>query len=160
MPDVKTMQAELDNARLEVRNLQVMQMKPGLSPEEREMYRVLERSARTSVKLGRRAIDYQRLRDLGLEGGRIEREARYGDVATEGRALGTAPQAGTVAPDGYQATPLGDRESAQRGRMNTGLAWLRSCAQQVRRMPAGIACLVAAVLATMTRLIEAAGRKP
>jgi hypothetical protein len=159
MPDVKTMQAELDNARLEVRNLQVMQMKPGLSPEEREMYRVLERSTRASVKLGRRAIEYQRLLDTCLKGGRIEREARCGDVApeTEGRA---PPQAGTIAPDGYKATPLGDRASAQPGQLNTDLAWLRSCAQQVRRMPAGTACLVATVLATMTRLIEAAGRKP
>jgi hypothetical protein len=144
VPDVKTMQAELDNARQEVRNLQIMQLNPGLSPEEREMYRVLERSARASVKLRRRAIEYERLRDLGLKGGRIERDARCGDVApeTEGRAPGAAPRA--VVPNGDQATPLGDRASvlskdttqalAWPGPLNTGLTWLRGCAQQITRI--------------------------
>jgi hypothetical protein len=73
MLDLKALQTELDNARQEVRNLQVMQMKPGVSPEKLELLRQLERSARASVKLGRRAIEYQRLRDLGLRRRRRKR---------------------------------------------------------------------------------------
>jgi hypothetical protein len=108
MLDLKALQTELDNARQEVRNLQVMQMKPGVSPEKLELLRQLERSARASVKLGRRAIEYQRLRDLGLKGGGVESDARYGDDATETkyRTPGTAQSAGDADAAGQCAKKL------------------------------------------------------
>ena len=59
MPDLPTLTALLKNARQEVRNLQVMQMKPGHAPEKLELLRRLESSARAEVKLRRKALAYQ-----------------------------------------------------------------------------------------------------
>jgi hypothetical protein len=56
MPDLKSSQRKLANNRQEVRNLQVMQMRPGQSAEKLELLNQLERSARASVKLRRKAI--------------------------------------------------------------------------------------------------------
>ena len=51
---------ELKNARQEVRNLQVLQMRPGLSAEKLETLRNLARSARAEVKLRLKALEYAR----------------------------------------------------------------------------------------------------
>jgi hypothetical protein len=156
MPDLNELQAELDNTRQEVRNLQVMQLNPGVSPEKREVLRQLERSARASAKLGRRAVEYQRLRDLGLRGPGMESDARHGHAAesAEGRPPGTsqssghadaagpepgtpedAPQVRALVPGGDQASAAGDRVSAESGRrLNAGFASLLRCAQVIGRI--------------------------
>ena len=58
MPDLQTHQRLLDGVRQEVRNLQVLQMRPGHSPEKLEFLRNLERSARAEVKLRQKALQY------------------------------------------------------------------------------------------------------
>jgi hypothetical protein len=58
LPDLKTLQRKLADNRQEVRNLQVMQMRPGQSAEKLELLHNLERSARASAKLRRKAIQY------------------------------------------------------------------------------------------------------
>jgi hypothetical protein len=50
-------QAKPDEARLEVRNLIVMQMQPGLSARELEKLRKLEQLARQEVKVRKLALD-------------------------------------------------------------------------------------------------------
>jgi hypothetical protein len=58
MPDLATMELELRNVRREVRNLQVIQMRPWLSEEKRKFLNDLERSARAEVKLRLKAIEH------------------------------------------------------------------------------------------------------
>lgn len=58
MPDLKILQTKLADARQEVRNLTVMQMKPGYSAEKLELLRNLERSARAEVKLRVKALEW------------------------------------------------------------------------------------------------------
>lgn len=58
MPTLDELQQELADARQEVRNLIVMQMRPGLTPEKKEVMRQLERSVREEVKLRLEAIEY------------------------------------------------------------------------------------------------------
>jgi hypothetical protein len=56
--DLKELQQALDDERREVRNLTVMGMRPDLRPEDAELVRNLERSARAGVKLARQALQY------------------------------------------------------------------------------------------------------
>lgn len=58
MPDLKTLQTKLADARQEVRNLTVIAMHPDLTPEKREIVRQLERSARAEVKCRIKALEY------------------------------------------------------------------------------------------------------
>ena len=58
MPDSKELKTKLDDARQEVRNLTVMQMKPDQSPENLVLLRNLERSARAEAKLRQKALDH------------------------------------------------------------------------------------------------------
>jgi hypothetical protein len=58
MRDLPTLERELRDARQEVRNLQVLAMRPGLSAEKLELLRNLERSARAEVKLRLKAVAY------------------------------------------------------------------------------------------------------
>ena len=58
MPDIETHERELKNTRQEVRNLQVMQMRPGQSAERLKHLAELERSARAEVKLRVKALAY------------------------------------------------------------------------------------------------------
>jgi hypothetical protein len=58
MPDLKTLQAEMKDCRQEVRNLTIMGMRPGQSPQEKEILHQLERSARAELKLWQKAIDH------------------------------------------------------------------------------------------------------
>jgi hypothetical protein len=60
VPDIATQERELKNTRQEVRNLQVMQMRPGRSAEELKFLNDLERSARAEVKLRVKALNYWR----------------------------------------------------------------------------------------------------
>jgi hypothetical protein len=46
------------NARQEIRNLTIMGMKPGLTPEKKAFLDDLERSARAELKLRHKAIKY------------------------------------------------------------------------------------------------------
>ena len=62
MTDLKMLQQKLDDARREVRNLTVMQMKPGYSPEKLTLLHNLERSARAEVKLRIKALEYAKAR--------------------------------------------------------------------------------------------------
>jgi hypothetical protein len=57
-PDLATQEAKLKGVRQEVRNLQVMQMRPGLSAEQLKHLADLERSARAEVKLRLKGIAY------------------------------------------------------------------------------------------------------
>jgi hypothetical protein len=57
-PDIATRERELKNTRQEVRNLQVMQMRPGQSAEKLKLLNDLERSARAEVKLRVKALEY------------------------------------------------------------------------------------------------------
>jgi hypothetical protein len=58
MPDLKTQQREMQNCRQEIRNLTIMGMKPGLTPEKKAFLHDLERSARAELKLRHKAIEY------------------------------------------------------------------------------------------------------
>src|ERR1700683_1241522 len=58
IPDLATLERLLKGVRQEVRNLQVMQMRPGQSAEKLAHLADLERSARAEVKLRHKAIVY------------------------------------------------------------------------------------------------------
>jgi hypothetical protein len=58
MPDLPTLERELKGVRHEVRNLQVMQLRPGQAAEKLALLKELERSARAEVKLRLKAIAY------------------------------------------------------------------------------------------------------
>jgi hypothetical protein len=58
MADLATQERELRNTRQEVRNLQVMQMRPGQSAEMLAHLADLEGSARAEVKLRLKGIAY------------------------------------------------------------------------------------------------------
>jgi hypothetical protein len=58
MPDLKTMQREMQNCRQEIRNLTIMGMKSGPTPEKNALLHDLERSARAELKLRHKAIEY------------------------------------------------------------------------------------------------------
>jgi hypothetical protein len=58
MPDLKTLQTKLADARQEVRNLTVLGMSPHLTAEKAAVVRNLERSARAEVKLRIKALEY------------------------------------------------------------------------------------------------------
>jgi hypothetical protein len=60
MPDLKTLVQKLKNTRQEVRNLQVMQMRPEQSAEKLKLLAELERSARAEVKLRQKALAHAR----------------------------------------------------------------------------------------------------
>ena len=62
MPDLQTQERKLKGVRQEVRNLQVMQMRPGQSAEKLKHLADLERSAREEVKLRLKGIAYTRSR--------------------------------------------------------------------------------------------------
>jgi hypothetical protein len=57
MPDLATMELKLRHTRWQIRNLQVMQMRPGQSAEELKFFGDLERSARALVKVLLQAIE-------------------------------------------------------------------------------------------------------
>jgi hypothetical protein len=63
MPDLPTLERQLANTRQEVRNLQILQMLPGQSPEKLELLAELERSARAEVRLRLKAIAYEKNRN-------------------------------------------------------------------------------------------------
>jgi hypothetical protein len=54
---------ELADTRREVRNLTVMGMRPELTADQREIIRLLERSARAQVKLGQQALNRGKPKD-------------------------------------------------------------------------------------------------
>jgi hypothetical protein len=56
---------ELADTRREVRNLTVIGMRPDVSADQREIIRLLERSARARVKLGQQALQYCREQQRG-----------------------------------------------------------------------------------------------
>jgi hypothetical protein len=58
MPDLKTHEKELANTRREVRNLQVLQMRPGQTAQQLKHLADLEGSARAEVKLRLKALAY------------------------------------------------------------------------------------------------------
>jgi hypothetical protein len=57
-PDLATHERELKNTRQEVRNLQVLQMRPGQTAAQLKHLADLERSARMEVKLRLKGIEY------------------------------------------------------------------------------------------------------
>jgi hypothetical protein len=59
-PDIETHERLLNGVRQEVRNLQVMQMRPGQSAAKLTHLEDLERSARAEVKLRIKALAYAR----------------------------------------------------------------------------------------------------
>jgi hypothetical protein len=58
MPDIETLEHELRAVRQEVRNLQVLAMRPNQSAEKLELLRNLEQSARAEVKLRLKALNH------------------------------------------------------------------------------------------------------
>jgi len=58
MPDLKTLQQEMQDCRQEIRNLTIMGMKPRLTREKKALLQDLERSARAELKLRHKAICY------------------------------------------------------------------------------------------------------
>ena len=60
MPDLETHERELKNTRQEVRNLQVLQMRPGQSADQLRHLADLERSARAEVKLRQKALAHEK----------------------------------------------------------------------------------------------------
>jgi hypothetical protein len=65
MSDLKTLQAELNDARQELRNLTVLAMSPRLSVKEAWAVREAERSARAEVKLRIKALEYGKQQAAG-----------------------------------------------------------------------------------------------
>jgi hypothetical protein len=57
-PDLATLERKLKGVRQEVRNLQVMQMRPDQSAEKLALLADLERSARAEAKLRLKALTY------------------------------------------------------------------------------------------------------
>jgi hypothetical protein len=57
-PSLEEHDRKLRGVRREVRNLQVMQMRPGQSADTLKLLADLERSARAEVKLRHKAIEY------------------------------------------------------------------------------------------------------
>jgi hypothetical protein len=60
MPDLLTLERKLKGVRQEVRNLQVMRMRPGQSAKKLKLLADLERSARAEVKLRLKALERAR----------------------------------------------------------------------------------------------------
>jgi type II secretory pathway component PulM len=58
MPTLVELQTELDNVRREVRNLTVMGMDPKQTPEQAELIKALERSARAEGRLRKMALEH------------------------------------------------------------------------------------------------------
>jgi hypothetical protein len=58
MPDIETLEHELRAVRQEVRNLQVLAMRPNQSAEKLELLRNLEQSARAEVKLRLKVLNH------------------------------------------------------------------------------------------------------
>jgi len=58
MPDLKTLETELKNVQQEVRNLRVMQMRPGWSAEQLKHLSDMERSAVAEAKLRLKALHH------------------------------------------------------------------------------------------------------
>ncbi len=58
--DLPTLERKLKGVRQEVRNLQVMQMRPNQSAEKLKLLADLERSARAETKLRVKALEYAR----------------------------------------------------------------------------------------------------
>jgi hypothetical protein len=58
--DLPTLERKLKGVRQEVRNLQVMQMRPGQSAKKLKLLADLERSARAEAKLRLKALEYAR----------------------------------------------------------------------------------------------------
>ena len=63
MPDIPELEIKLKDTRQEVRNLQVLQMRPGLSVEKLKILNELERSARAEVKLRLKALAFAKSRE-------------------------------------------------------------------------------------------------
>jgi hypothetical protein len=57
-PDLPTLERKLKGVRQEVRNLQVMQMRPDQPAEKLKLLADLERSARAEVKLRQKALEH------------------------------------------------------------------------------------------------------
>jgi hypothetical protein len=57
--DVRTLNRELEAARQELHNLQVMAMKPGRTTEQLQLLNKFELSCRAEIKLRRQAIKYR-----------------------------------------------------------------------------------------------------
>ena len=58
MIDLKALQQKLDDARREVRNLLIMQLHPGNSPNKLASLQDLEQLARAEVKRRRKALEH------------------------------------------------------------------------------------------------------
>ena len=56
--DLQELERKLKGVRQEVRNLQVMQMRPAQSAKKLKLLADLERSARAEVKLRTKALEY------------------------------------------------------------------------------------------------------
>jgi hypothetical protein len=65
MPDVPTLERKLARVRQEVRNLQVLAMRPGQTRAELQLLAELERSARAEVKLRLKAIEHAKSKSEG-----------------------------------------------------------------------------------------------
>jgi hypothetical protein len=57
-PTLSELQTKLDSVRREVRNLTVMGMDPGQTPEQAALIKQLERSARAEMRLRSMALEY------------------------------------------------------------------------------------------------------
>jgi len=60
MPDLKTMQQKMLGCRQEIRNLTIMGMKPGLTPEKKAHLLDLDRSTCAELKLRHKASESYR----------------------------------------------------------------------------------------------------
>ena len=60
MPTLAELQTKLDSVRREVRNLTVMGMDPSQPPDQAELIKQLERSARAEMRLRTMALAYAR----------------------------------------------------------------------------------------------------
>lgn len=67
MYDLKTLQRKVASRRQEVRNLQVLAMRPGHSPEKLSRIRLLEHSARAEVKRWQKALAHHLSLEQGQE---------------------------------------------------------------------------------------------
>jgi hypothetical protein len=68
MPDLPTLERKLKGVHQGVRNLQVLQMRPGLPAAKLELLRNLERSARAEVKLRLKALEHHKRMQTQLRG--------------------------------------------------------------------------------------------
>jgi len=100
MPDSRTSQTKVADARQKVRNLTVMQMRPNQSPQQLALLRSLEQSARAEARLAQKAQQHEASQPEPLE----QQQAREAGMPLEELGEEKPPQNPTLGSPGPTTT--------------------------------------------------------